>query len=88
MTYFEFYFNLLRVKTLRGYTRPLDLSRFQDPDWMWDEKGIKKISKRLYSLKPIPLISEKSTATLNGSNDRTYQAGTYGKDFNWSSGTR
>ena len=40
MTYFEFFFNLEREKTLRGYTRPLDLSRFRDPAWMWDEAGI------------------------------------------------
>jgi len=88
MTYFEFYFNLEREKTLRGYTRPLDLTKFQDPAWMWEEEGIKKVSKRLYSLKPINLISEKSAAKLNVSDERTYRAGTYGTDFNWSYGAR
>jgi len=88
MTYFEFYFNLEREKTLRGYTRPLNLSKFQDPEWMWEEEGIKKVSKRLYSLKPIPLISEKSAAKLSVSDERTYRAGTYGTDFNWSYGAR
>jgi hypothetical protein len=88
MTYFEFYFNLKREKSLRGYTRPLDLSRFQDPSWMWDEDGIRKVSKRLYGLKPIPLISEESAARLNRSDERTYQAGTVGTDFSWSFGER
>lgn len=88
MTYFEFYFNLKREKTLRAYTRPLDLSRFQDPSWMWDEAGVKKISKRLYRLKPIPLITEKSALHLNVSDERSYQAGTYGTDFSWSYGGR
>ncbi|MGB8213008.1 MAG: hypothetical protein WCE68_05565 [Anaerolineales bacterium] len=88
MTYFEFYFNLEREKTLRAYTRPLDLSRFQDPSWMWDEQGVKRISKRFYGLKPIPLISEKSAALLNVADERSYQAGTYGTDFNWSYGAR
>ena len=88
MTYFEFYFNLKREKTLRAYTRPLNLARFRDPSWMWDEAGIRKISKRLYSLKPIPLISEKSVALLNLSDERSYQAGTYGTDFTWSYGAR
>jgi hypothetical protein len=88
MTYFEFFFNLKREKTLRAYTRPLDLGRFQDPSWMWDEAGIKKVTKRLYGLKPIPLISETSAAKLNLSDERTYQAGTTGTDFNWSYGRR
>ena len=88
MTYFEFYFNLKREKTLRAYTRPLDLSRFQDPAWMWDEEVIKKISKRLYSLKPIRLISDASAAQLNLSDERSYLAGTYGTDFSWTYGAR
>ena len=88
MTYFEFFFNLRREKSLRGYTRPLDLSRFQDKSWMWDEEGIKKISKRLYSLKPIPLISEESTAHLSVVDERSYKAGTYGTDFSWAYGER
>jgi hypothetical protein len=88
MTYFEFYFNLKREKTLRAYTRPLDLSRFQDPGWMWDETGINIISKKLYSMKPIPLISETSAANLNVSDERTYRAGTTGTDFNWAYGAR
>jgi hypothetical protein len=88
MTYFEFYFSLQREKTLRAYTRPLDLSRFHDPGWVWDEEGIKRISKRLYGLKPIPLISEKSALHLHVSDERSYKAGTYGTDFSWSYGAR
>jgi hypothetical protein len=88
MTYFEFFFNLQREKTLRAYTRPLDLSRFPNPAWMWDEGGVKKISKRLYRLKPVPLISEASAAHLNLSDERTYQAGTTGVDFSWAFGAR
>jgi hypothetical protein len=88
MTYFEFYFNLRREKTLRAYTRPLDLRRFQDPGWMWDEAGLRKVTKRLYSLKPIPLISDASAEQLNLSDERTYTAGTSGTDFSWAYGAR
>ena len=88
MTYFESFFNLQREKTLRAYTRPLDLSRFRDPNWMWDEQGIRKVSKRLYGLKPIPLITDACAARLILSDERTYQAGTYGTDFSWSFGGR
>ena len=88
MTYFEFFFSLQHEKTLRAYTRPLNLSHFQDPSWMWDEQGVNKISKRLYSLKATPLITEKSAQLLTLSDERTYKAGTYGTDFSWSFGAR
>jgi hypothetical protein len=88
MTYFEFFFNLKREKTLRAYTRPLDLSKIQDPSWMWEEEGIRKISKRLYGLKPFPLISEERAGELELSDERTYQAGTIGTDFGWAYGRR
>jgi len=88
MTYFEFFFNLQHQKTLRAFTRPLNLSRFRDPGWMWDEEGIRTVSKRVYSLKPIPLISEASVTRLSVSDERTYKAGTYGTDFSWSYGIR
>ena len=88
MTYFEFFFNLEREKTLRGYTRPLDLSRLGDPAWMWTEAGVNEISHRLYRLKPIPLIPEKAAEMLHKADERSYTAGTYGTDFSWSFGAR
>ena len=88
MTYFEHYYDLQRRKTLRAYTRPLDLALFKDASWMWSEEGIKKVTKRLYSLKPIPLISEASAARLSLADERSYKAGTYGTDFSWAYGAR
>jgi hypothetical protein len=88
MTYFEFFFNLKREKTLRGYTRPLDLRRFKDPSWMWDEAGIQKISKHFYGLKAIPLIPEAAAAHLQLVDERAYRSGTVGTDLSWSYGAR
>ncbi len=87
MSYFDFYFSVQMEKSLRGYTRPLDLSRFP-PDWMWDEAGIARISKRLYSLKPVPLITPASATRLSPADERTYKAASLGVDFNWVYGVR
>jgi hypothetical protein len=87
MTYFDFFFNTNREKTLRGYTRPLDLRRFA-PDWMSSEKGISEISRKLYSLKPVSLILPEVAAILTIADDRTYQAASLGTDFNWAFGVR
>jgi hypothetical protein len=87
MSYFDFFFSVKQEKTLRGYTRPLDLSRFP-PDWMWSEDWIARISKQLYRLKYIPLISSESAARLSLADERTYKAASLGTDFSWSYGVR
>jgi hypothetical protein len=87
MTYFESYTNTEKKKTLRGYTRPLDLSSF-DPEWMWSETGITKIEHKLYQRKPIPLISKNDAENLSISDERFYQANTLGTNFEWAFGIR
>jgi hypothetical protein len=87
MTYFEFFFSVEGEKTLRGYTRPFDLSVI-DPDWMWSEAGIANLTRRFYSLKSIRLIQPESIPILSPVDERTYQAGTVGTDMKWSFGIR
>jgi hypothetical protein len=87
MTYFEVFFNIERKKTLRSYTRPMDLSHFGS-EWMWSEAGIAKIVQRLYHRKPIPLISTEDAANLSLSDERSYQANTLGMNFEWAFGVR
>ena len=87
MTYFESYTSTEKRKTLRGYTRPLDLSVFA-PDWMWSEAGIAEISRRLYRRKPIPLISPEDSTSLSLADERFYQANTLGTNFDWAFGVR
>jgi hypothetical protein len=50
---------------------------------MWSEEGVKKISKHLYRLKSIPLVSPESAALLTPVDSRSYEAGTHGTNFNW-----
>jgi hypothetical protein len=87
MTYFECYTNNDKQKTLRGYTRPLDLSLFSH-DWMWSEEGIAEISHRLYHRKPVCLVSQEDVANLSLSDDRFYKANTLGTNFDWVFGVR
>lgn len=87
MTYFEGYTNFERRKTLRGYTRPLDLSEF-GPEWMWSEAGVSEISKRLYRRKPISLIPQENISALSLSDDRFYNANTLGTNLDWVYGRR
>lgn len=87
MSYFDFYFSVNKEKSLRGYTRPLDLERFPS-DWMWEESVVARIAKRIYALKTIPLIPPASAARLSPADERTYQAASLGVDFKWVYGVR
>jgi hypothetical protein len=87
MSYFEHYMNTHRWKTLRGYTRPMDLSTL-DPAWIWDEPAANQLYKRFYMRKPIPLITPKMVKRLNLVRESIFKTETLGTDMNWVFGNR
>lgn len=88
MSYFEVFFNIKGQKTMRAYTRPLNLAQFDHVPWMWDEEGVKVVNRRLYALKPIPLITPAMAARLAEVDERSFKGGTLGIDFTWAYGNR
>jgi len=83
MSYFEVYFSLDSVKSLRGYTRPLDISKYDGLNYAWSEAGAGQLYKRLYQRKIIPLISRQAAAQLQRVDQRGYDSGTRGVDVHW-----
>ncbi|MEI7848983.1 MAG: hypothetical protein WCK35_24505 [Chloroflexota bacterium] len=89
MTYFEHYCSVDQTKTLRGYTRPFDVSRYTKFNWALDEAGTNQLFyNHFYGRNPVPLISQKIAEQLNGVSDRVYKAETMYTDLNWSFGIR
>ena len=89
MTYFEHYVSVHQEKTLRGYTRPLDASRYTHLNWAWDEAGANRLySKHFYGRKSIPLITPRMAKRLNPVTDRTYVAETMYTNLNEAFGKR
>lgn len=88
MTYFEHYCSLYKTKTLRGYTRPLDASRYTRLDWAWDEAGANQLYRIFYRRKPVSLITPSMAARLNPLTERAYAAETLYTDLSWSFGNR
>lgn len=78
MSYFEWFFNLHGQKTLRSYTRPLDLSKYDHADWMVSDGGADLIEKRLAQLRQIALFPAEWAARLNAVDALTRQAGMLG----------
>ncbi len=87
MSYFEHYMNTARQKTLRGYTRPMDLSAL-DPAWMWDESAANRLYKKFYTRKPIALITKSIEKRLNSVGEKIFEAETIGTDMSWVFGNR
>ena len=75
MTYFEQFFNVNRVKTLRSYTRPLNLIQFDPLGWEWSQEGVDAIEQALLKRRRIPLLTAEMAAELEPVDELTYQAG-------------
>jgi hypothetical protein len=89
MTYFEHYVSVNKEKTLRGYTRPFDASRYTHLNWAWDEAGANQLyHKHFYGRKAIPLITHQMAKRLNLVTDRAYTAETMYTNLNESFGKR
>ena len=76
MSYFEHYFNLRRERTLRGYSKPVSLGRFDGIGWRTAEGLVWEIPIHLTEIKHLSLISP--TRKLTSVDRRTFQAGLVG----------
>lgn len=89
MTYFEHYVNIYQQKTLTGYTRPIDASRYIHLNWAWDEAGANVLyHKHFYGRKAIPLITDSMKKRLSPVTGRVYKAETLYTDLNEAFGNR
>ncbi len=78
LSYFEDYFNVYGEKTLRSYTRPLNLQAFDKVSWMWSDAGADAIERHLGRMRKIALLSSAMVANLSSTDSLSFQAGMLG----------
>jgi hypothetical protein len=78
ISYFEQYFNLRRERTLRTFSNPVDLSRFDDRAWMTSAKDVWFIPEYLLTISHRPLLESWMRRSLHRLDKRSFGAGTYG----------
>jgi hypothetical protein len=78
MSYFEQYYNVSGEKTLRSYTKPLNLRKFDRALWMTDTKGMDIIADHLGSMPQVRLLTPAMARTLAKVDPRSYAAGLQG----------
>ena len=81
LSYFNIYFNLRRERTLRRYSRPVNLARFDRKNWMTTDKPIWFIVYYLLEISHTPLFTPRVAAQLHRIDDRTFAAETFGKAY-------
>jgi hypothetical protein len=79
MSYFEHYYNLRREKTLRNYSRPVNLRRFDRMNWMTAEEDMWAIPEYLTTIAHTPLITPRIASSLGRVDDRLFAAGLVGR---------
>ena len=75
MSYFEHYFNLRAEKTLRNYSRPVNLRRFDRMNWMTAEEDLWPIPEYLTTIAHTPILK---TNRRMYKDKRSYKAGLVG----------
>ena len=78
LSYFENYYNLRGERTLRAYSKPLNLERFDDWHWMTSEEDVWCIPEALVRTQHYSLFPDKVARALPRLDRRSFEAGMHG----------
>jgi len=79
MSYFDDYFNLRRERSLRTFSRPVNLSRFDRRSWMTSEGNLWFIAEYLFTIHHFRLLTPAMIRNLHRLDRRSFQAGCVGR---------
>jgi hypothetical protein len=78
LSYFEHYYNLKGEKTLRAYSRPVRLTRFDRLGWMTSASDVWVIPEYLCEIRHVPLLPDGMDRRLSRMDKRMMEAGLVG----------
>jgi hypothetical protein len=79
LSYFEVYFNLRGERTLRTFSRPVHMKRFDHLNWMTTDKPVWFVAEYLLTISHTRLISRTQARRLHRLDDRSFRAGCLGR---------
>lgn len=80
MSYFEPFFNLARNRTLRGYTRPLDLRRYDREGWTYRDETMDRIADGLDASARVTLFDRREVRALTKVDELTVRSNLWRAD--------
>ncbi len=78
LSYFEHYYNLRGERTLRNYSRPVNLARLDSRHWMTSEEDVWCVPECLIAARHYPLFPDKVACALPRLDRRSFEAGMHG----------
>jgi hypothetical protein len=79
MSYFNLYFNLRRQRTMRTFSRPVNLRRFDHLQWMTTEKPVWFIVNYLFEIHHYKLLRPGMAKRLHRVDERLFEAECVGR---------
>lgn len=80
LSYFEQYYNVAREKTLRGYTVPVNLERFDRINWMGNDEHLQEVADALDSARKVKILTPSMIRRLAPVDERSFRAGLMGSN--------
>ena len=81
MSYFEVFWNLDREKSLRAYTSPVNLARFDAYHWTIQDEALEIISDHLDYVRTFRVLTPAMIARLTPVDIRSFRAGSLGANL-------
>lgn len=78
LSYFEYYYNLRGERTLRYYSRAVNLVRLDSSHWMTAEEDVWCVPELLIAARHYPLLPDKVARALPRLDRRSFEAGMHG----------
>jgi hypothetical protein len=78
LSYFEHYYNLRGERTLRAYSRPVNLERLDSRRWMTSEEDVWCVPEYLIAARHYPLFPDRVASALPRLDRRSFEAGMHG----------
>jgi len=79
LSYFDVYFNMRRERTLRTFSNPVNLARFDRLGWMTTDEQLWFIAEYLFAIRHFPLLKPAMAKRLHRLDDRSFRAGCLGR---------
>jgi hypothetical protein len=78
MSYFDFFFNTDGYKSLRSYSLPFDLTKFESRNWATTDEDLEYIGDKIESLHHFPVVTKKMIRKFYPASDSMLKAGLLG----------
>ena len=79
LSYFDVYFNLRAERTLRTFSRPVNMARFDPRGWMTTDQHLWYVAEYLFTIHHYALFTTGMIKKLHRLDDRSFRAGCLGR---------